>query len=156
MTTRSRRAALSLAVLIAVSGCASAQPARRPVDLAAAVMTANVTKLRQSSRLAEAENLLDRTCMRERGFDYIVEPEPEPGANTLTEDEVGVGRPATYGIKPPRTEAPAEDRYVNGLAEPLRTRYLAALYGRNKPLQEITMPGPLATTMPSVADSTSD
>lgn len=139
MTTPGRRATLPLALLIAVSGC-SAQPAQRPVDLAAVMITANVTKMRLSSRLAHAENLLDQRCMRELGYDYLVEEETEPGTNTLTEDEVGIGRPATYGVKPPRTEAPAEDRYVNSLAEPLRTRYLAALYGPNRLVQEIRMP----------------
>lgn len=133
-----RVAVLPLAVLAAVTGC-SGQPAQRPADLAAAVITANTVKLLDSWRLGAAEDVLDQRCMRGFGFDYLVEQQPRPGANTVTQDAVGTGRPATYGVE--IQGQPAEDRYVNGLAEPLRSRYLAALDGpATTPLGMIAMP----------------
>src|SRR5882757_43771 len=139
MRTNWRTAVLPLAVLAAVSGCA-VQPAQRPADLAAAVITANLATLRQSWQLTNAENTIARQCMRKIGFDYLISEEPRPSANTGTEDQIGTGRPVTYGVQPPKAGPPAEDQYVNGLAEPLRSRYLTALDGPAGPLGTIRMP----------------
>jgi hypothetical protein len=132
-------ALLVLAVLAAVSGCAE-QPAQRPAVLAAAVITANTATLWDSWRLGTAEDILDQRCMHEHGFDYLIEPDPQPSAGIVTEDAIGTGRPATYGVPTPQAGPPAEDQYVNGLAEPLRSRYLTALDGSAGPLGTITMP----------------
>src|SRR5882757_407660 len=139
MRTNWRTAVLPLAVLAAVSGCA-VQPAQRPADLAAAVITANLATLRQSWQLINAENTIARQCMRKIGFDYLISEEPRPSVNTGTEDQIGTGRPVTYGVQPPKAGPPAEDQYVNGLAEPLRSRYLTALDGPAGPLGTIRMP----------------
>lgn len=137
-----RRAALTLAVLTAVS-CGPSHGAQRPapaatvgdeamVRAAERMLVADEPSQWSSWLRAGAEQRLDTACMREHGFRYLPnDPGPAPSKGLTTEDVVGAAHPASYGVTSADDQRgqPAEDRYVDAMPADQRERYLAAFQG---------------------------
>lgn len=160
-----RHWALLLVIAAAVPGCAahraqSVAPVNSdqsgPVNAsqraaATALLTSDVASLRQRWYLFSAEQLLDALCMHRLGLRYLItSPGPEPITSTITEDAVGSGHPATYGVTPiPAGYRPPEDRYVYSLPGPVRARYVTALEGPARARGTLRLPDGQAGTYPT-------
>jgi len=104
---RARGAALVLAALVTMAGCAVSRPSRPAADRAApaavtraeAVLTISAATLRWDWYVSRAEQLLTGQCMRSHGFRYTLPAfGPEPSTRTVTAYALGRGYPATYGV----------------------------------------------------------
>jgi len=130
------------------------------------LLTSDAASLRQKWYLFRAEQALDAQCMQRLGFRYLVtSPGPEPSTRTVTEDAVSSSYPATYGVPAMLSGAighssgnssgttqsgqPPEDRYIDSLREPVRTRYLSALEGTPGVVATLRLPSGAAGTYTS-------
>jgi hypothetical protein len=132
----------AVTVLAAVAGCASGQPPRSPRPAATtatpqararSVIAQDVTTLRWSWLVGQAEAVLTARCMKSHGFTYTVPaPDPEPAAATITVDALGTTGPATYGIPPHHAQptSPGDDQ----------PSFAQALEGPSTALAAMTLP----------------
>ncbi|HEX3786546.1 MAG TPA: hypothetical protein VHW44_01690 [Pseudonocardiaceae bacterium] len=77
------------------------------------------------------------------GFRYLIpNGPPEPTASTVTEDTVGSGTPATYGVTASAVGSgqSVEDQYVNSLPKPAQATYNAAFDGPANQNASIRLP----------------
>lgn len=128
-----RFAGTAAVLLVALSGCAQPQHERSG--------SPELSGMTPERLLGYAEQALTGRCMRAHGFAYHIAPPPagfgdddgETGPFRYGIDDIGwarehgFGAPARTGQTPSRSDA--NSRYVNGLRESERRRYLTAYFG---------------------------
>lgn len=149
------RTGLTVAALVAVSGCAMhwmPRPATPGQSVAAArhaavsersaaetLLTDDVSALRQNWYIFRAQEQDIGRCMRILGFSYpATNAGPEPSIHTVTEDTAGHGAPATYGVLPQGSGA------ARGPAGSSKPSYADALIGTK--FVKSTLPGGTVAT----------
>lgn len=150
---------LSLAVVAMSTGCASDGNPRRPappqsvpvsVKAEADLVLRTGSFVAQEQVLQRAEAVLRQKCMRQAGFNYVLDPAMDSiGADPYTFDPrsaASLGYGLFSAAHQPR-RLPANDVYVRTLPPGQQARYTAALFGTRD--GAITTPDGLTTNFPA-------